>query len=200
MYICKRKLSILLTFVLLLLSACGGKEGIPYNSSHSEKMYPVITTTEPKPGDHLYAVTIVLSEKIQSYLEKYFKGKIENVGYAMPLHFPEHQQYRTERDNEYYWITIHDQNKKFVGYKVVSVNAKTGNIDGIIDGPCTVDWKSLAGYTSLEAPLYLYREGLNYYAIIDKKAYCLNPEIGSDIKATDDFLHFQNTTIEDISV
>ena len=122
---CKRSVSIMLIFLLLLLSACGGKEGIRYNSSHSEKMYPVITTTEPKPGDHLYAVTIVLS---------------------------------------------------------------------------TVDWKSLAGYTSLEAPLYLYREGLNYYAIIDKKAYCLNPEIGSDINATDDFLHFQNTTIEDISV
>ena len=114
---CKRSVSIMLIFLLLLLSACGGKEGIRYNSSHSEKMYPVITTTEPKPGDHLYAVTIVLSEKIQSYLEKYFKGKIENVGYAMPLHFPEHQQYRTERDNEYYWITIHDQNKKFVGYR-----------------------------------------------------------------------------------
>ena len=55
-------------------------------------------------------------------------------------------------------------------------------------------------YYQIRIPLYLYREGLNYYAIIDKKAYCLNPEIGSDIKATDDFLHFQNTTIEDISV
>ena len=189
--------ALILSFVVFLLSACG-KAGIRYDTSRSEKKYPVITTIETKPAEHFYAMTTAAPEKVNDYLKEAYKGSSETIGYVMSLHFPEHQQYETERDNEYYWITLHDQKGKLTGYRVVSVNAKTGNVDGLINGPCKVDWQALAGYTSPDDPLYLYREGLNYYAIIGDKAYCLNPEIGGGVQATDSFLPFQEAITVDI--
>ena len=200
----------------LLLCSCGvmnnnkmSSENMPvpsvidvqYDSSFSSKQYPADYAWKAKTGDYLYAVTVEMPEEVRIYLEDLYSGNkqfLGSLGYVIPVHFPEHQQYEGERDYIVYFITIHGQEGALNNYIVVSIDAQSNRVEGVFDGPIIIDWQSLTGYTSKENPMYLYHEGLHYYAVIGDKAYCLSPEFGGRIQATDSFIPADKLRIENI--
>ncbi len=163
--------------------------------SNSANRYTVIYDYEAKPADHLYIYTVENEEVREALVASYrVAGKVAAL---IPIHVPEHPQYKGEESRILALIRAHNTN--ISGAVYVDKDPKTGEI--IHSGlDHDIDWKGIAGYTSPEAPMYLYYEGFQSFAVIGDRAYCLTLRGSRAIEKTDNFVPYPGGEVSDILI
>ena len=171
------------------------QEGPTYDRANSANRYTVIYDYEAKPADHLYIYTVE-NEEVREALEASYRvaGKVAAI---IPIHVPEHPQYKGEESRILALIRAHNTN--ITGAVYVDKDPKTGEIihSGLYQD---IDWKGIAGYTSPETPMYLYYEGFQSFAIIGENAYCLTLKDSRAIEKTDSFIPYPGGEVCDILI
>ena len=177
------------------LQSLRGHEGVYYDRSKSANRYTVVYDYEAKPSDHLYIYAIE-DEAIREALVASYRvaGKIAAL---IPIHAPEHPQYKGEESRILALIRAHNTN--ISGAVYIDTDPKTGQIihSGLDQD---IDWEGIAGYTSPEAPMYLYYEGFQSFAIIGDRAYCLTLKDSRAIEKTDNFVPYPGGEVRDILI
>ena len=194
---------LVLCLLWLLLRPYFARDGQRYDGSKSALRYEIIADWEAKPADHLYVYAADAPEDMQKQmLERY--GTAEKLAALLPVHTPEHPQYRGEGKDPYFVYLIRRFRDRINGEIFVYPNTYSGKYE-ISTGVQEIDWQGIAGYTSPEAPLYLYKEGLWYFGIIGDRAYCLTlresyqESIGVNTK-TDNFVPYPGGVVRDVPI
>ena len=194
---------LVLCLLWLLLRPYFARDGQRYDGSKSALRYEIIADWEAKPADHLYVYAAEAPEDMQKQmLERY--GTAEKLAALLPVHTPEHPQYRGEGKDPYFVYLIRRFRDRINGEIFVYPNTYSGKYE-ISTVFQEIDWQGIAGYTSPEAPLYLYKEGLWYFGIIGDRAYCLTlresyqESIGVNTK-TDNFVPYPGGAVRDVPI
>lgn len=196
-------IAIVLCLARLFVLPLFGREGQYYDSSKSAQRYTIVADWAAKPAEHLYVYAVDLPGIQEELLERYRDPA--KLAAVLPVHTPEHPQYRGEGKNSYFLCLIRAHRSEISGGVYVyptKRSAEKHDISGLYED---IDWKGIAGYTSPEMPLYLYKEGIWYFGIIGDRAYCLTlrgsytSSIGVNPK-TDNFVPYPGGAVMEIPV
>ena len=169
-----------------------------YDIKKSANQYPAVYDWEAKPAKQLYAYTVKMPEEMRTALAKQLNGA-EKLSALLPVHLPENAMWFGTEDYTKSFLCLIDRNQTGTITAVIAgIGAKTGtvrNVSGDYEG---VDWTGIAGYTSPEAPMYLYFEGYQFYAVIGGTAYCLTRKNSPSIEKTDSFVLCPGGSVMDV--
>ena len=169
-----------------------------YDIKKSANQYPAVYDWEAKPAKQLYAYTVKMPEEMRTALAKQLNGA-EKLSALLPVHLPENAMWFGTEDYTKSFLCLIDRNQTGTITAIIAgIGAKTGtvrNVSGDYEG---VDWTGIAGYTSPEAPMYLYFEGYQFYAVIGGTAYCLTRKNSPSIEKTDSFVLCPGGSVMDV--
>ena len=169
-----------------------------YNIDKSVNRYTAVYDWEAKPAEHLYAYTAEMSEEVRASLIELFNGP-EKIGALLPVHTPENAlQFNQANHMQRLFCLIDRKQMGIITAAIAEVGAQTGALRKVSGDYEGVDWAGIAGYTSQEAPMYLYFEGYQFYAVIGEKAYCLTKKNIPSIEKTDSFVPYSGGTVKDV--
>ena len=122
------------------------------------------------------------------------------MGYLLPIFVPEHKE--NPIAGELYWCTLHNEAGDLIRVEIIGVSETPSHERYVgfagYERPIEIDWEGLAGYTSEQTPMALYRESIYSFMVIGNTAYSLNLLPASDLEETDSFVLDKKLTVQDI--